>query len=360
MTVSSNVYDFTVTAANPMTYVNVARYAFVTVPYNFVQRFIREQIFADPNTKFSAAEMQDCVNLINGGNTAISLDRGSYQRNCTSRRIFVEVEVNGNTVTMEALQMRTNFENGGVPHRVLRLGGNVENLTIASASMFPFFSSFCKIHPSGNKNLEMTQPSFHDMKKDGEPWKPNTAQEYADLMFAFKKKINDWGEIHSMLCFSMGSMALEGLENRDPQEVPKNLIIHNGCPSIWKVGVKTQNFVIARLLYWSAWVTGWGGDPEHSVKEFYNRNVERRTFVNMRAKHDAYFSDQGYWDAFGDKNVCDHTVRMNRIVSHERSHHAATPDSMINTDGPIQGGSFAMGAWQSFADALASSLFSTQ
>lgn len=201
-------------------------------------------------------------------------------------------------------------------HTCFIVSGSRETLDIAVAlRAYPLLASFYKKQQENpdQVGLRLVVFSYYGNKEKNNnekvwsDWDPCSAEELSaapmSLLKAFKE--NEI-QVNSMLCFSLGNVALEGLkfiEKREFDMIPKTLIIERGLPSVWKVGNRLYSFPINYLLYGLSYLTGWNADPESAIVQFFQKmqstsptSLDKRNVILIEATKDFYFSEGGAFD----------------------------------------------------------------
>ena len=241
--------------------------------------------------------------------------------------------------------------NGDRKHTCLRVGGRDETAQSADIRAYPLLKAYTQANKLKNykEGLCILQLSLHDhkVKKTNEnkwrPWESGSAEETSRAFFAFLKHLqqNCYIQIDSLICHSLGSVVLEAVDSEDVP-LPPLLILDRALPSVWKVGCKLYNPIVAYLLYGGAYIAGWGADPEQRLTQFFNKDQKQtghldRKVVLIEVKSDWYFSGPGaFADDFTDKlnksGIEAHRkcFSLNDIAYHPRAHHALSLGKIKN------------------------------
>lgn len=157
------------------------------------------------------------------------------------------------------------------------------------------------------KGLRLFLFSFYGNQVGSSKWSPKSIDELGMAPIVVLKALKEQGfEMDSLDLFSLGSVAFQGLQHLEAEDadlIPKMIILDRGMSSTYKVGM--QLFFPQALgalkfmaIYGSAYVSNWDADPETSCLNFFDRVGvgEGRTFIQIQATKDSYFSDDGAFD----------------------------------------------------------------
>jgi hypothetical protein len=219
-------------------------------------------------------------------------------------------------------------------HTCVRVGGKDETLEVSDVRVYPLLKAY--VQEGREEGLCILQVSLHghqtktQEEESWRSWKPSEAVEVGRVFLAFLKKSQR--EVHSLICHSMGSLVLEGLDSEDA-DLPPVLILDRALPSIWKVGCKLYNPIACYSLYGGACISGWAADPEKKLIEFFKKPSQQVTLSNRKVviievREDWYFSGPG---AFSEGFIEDlkqagvpsyrKCFHPNEITYHKRTHH---------------------------------------
>ncbi len=133
-------------------------------------------------------------------------------------------------------------------------------------------------------------------------WDPKTTDELSAVPLEVLRALQAHVTIDSMMCFSLGAIALDGLKNVDAKDsdiIPKTLILNRPLTSIWKVA--SQLFPKLRhALYQLVKLYELDSNPEEELLAFFQRVSKEnpnaladRHVVLFEATRDRYFSGPG-------------------------------------------------------------------
>ncbi len=179
---------------------------------------------------------------------------------------------------------------------------------------------------------------------DLSPWDPLSTDELSAAILDILKAYQTQIPIDSMMCFSIGALAFDGLKQVAPEDfhfIPKNLIFNRGLTSIEKVSNRLFSFPVSSILYQLAHFFNLDSNPENELLQFLNRtqqdvpSLEKRKIVIIEAKHDQYFSgDAGFNPDFSKqialKGFPTFEGTFFVLIFHPAAHHAIRLDLMIN------------------------------
>ncbi len=315
--------------------------------------------FPDPLNKFSPAHFEECRNVLNPE----IADPIHYPRKKETLQLFtheektIEFTLGNATYRAKVHVFTTNFVDATETHTCVRIGGSDEALALTSIRLMPFLTAFSD-HADQTKNLRLIQLSLFDIdQQEGEKfsvWKPPTFNSVNKVVFALMDELRNQGySIDSMMCHSMGSASLDGLDEYDPAKVPNILILDRALPSVWKVGGQLLNPITYYIVYSLAYFSKWTGDPEESLMRFFtkmkadpehSKSLADRKVVIIETIDDFYFSGYGAFDRNLAKTLNDlgvsafqHQFSLNPIRFHPRAHHALSADQLANTTGDAIG-----------------------
>ncbi len=173
------------------------------------------------------------------------------------------------------------------------------------------------------------------------PWNPKTADELSAAPLEVLKALQTHTKVDSMMCFSLGAMALDGLKHlalKDADLIPKTLILNRPLASIWKVA--------SVLFPWMKWglyslasLYGLNADPEREVVSFHQRvRQPDRRVVAFSVTRDRYFSGAGALDPNFHSQIADANTRVDHgkffvPLLAEVAQHGHRLDHVINNEG---------------------------
>lgn len=252
-------------------------------------------------------------------------------------------------------------------HTCIRVGGNDELRDLTPIRVIPFLRSFHE-HALQNKNLRFIQVTLRDIQVDeSTQWKPSQFADMGKVFFALVEKIKESYEVDSLMLTSISGSLLEGLETVDETLVPKTLILDRALSSVWGVGRNIMNpiscYVVYALAYWS----GWAGNPEDSIRRFYEKvsSPKGRKVVVIEVEDDFYFKGEGAFQ----KNFTDVLQKLgieatrwkfhvNPFKYHTQTHHSLPQSKLKNhSSDDLQQKSFSIKRKQSMASAIVSNIF---
>lgn len=177
------------------------------------------------------------------------------------------------------------------------------------------------------------------------PWDPKTMDEISAVPLEVVRALGQHGEVDSMLCFSMGAFALDGLRHISPEKadlIPKTLILNRGLTSIWKVTSHLHPYL--RWLYYPlAYLSSFDANPEGQTVSFFERlanhanGVGDRRVVAFEMVKDSYFSGEASLDSDFASRLADLGVRVDygrfsMPLMAEEVHHSCRIDWVLNTE----------------------------
>lgn len=240
---------------------------------------------------------------------------------------------------------------GEKKHTCVRVGGRDETAETADVRVYPLLKAYIQINKvrKDNDGLNILQLSLHDhkVKREGEKawstWESGSAEETSRTFLAFLKHLRDERSIcvDSLICHSLGSVILDAVNSQDAP-LPKVLILDRALASVWKVGYKLYNPVVAYLLYAGAYIAGWGADPEKKLIQFFYQAKQQTTLsdrkvVVIEVKSDWYFSGAGAFSEDFTEQLSKTGVKTHRkcfdpsaIEYHARAHHALSLSKLKN------------------------------
>jgi hypothetical protein len=274
-----------------------------------------------------------------------------------SRRMFKQdVECDGVWAQFGVVEYKSS--EGENTHVAIRVGGADEVLALSHSRIKPYLKAHIK--ELDGKGLHFYQVTIRDMyDENGDRWRPDSFVQFSDLFFALLKEL---GHVDTIIAHSLGATVFEGLELRDPKDVPKNLVLDRSLPSLWKVGRTTHSVGVCCLLYRAARSIGFDTNPEVSVAAFCKQtDMRERKIVVIEVENDYYFSGLGKLGEFSKVTdyLFQHTFVMEEFRNHNRSHHAGPISFVINHENaPIVMGGFSVDVGESAVDAIARQIFS--
>jgi hypothetical protein len=348
---------------------------------NTIGRIIRDHLLL-PNAeqKFSPEVFQDSLRVLDPD----APDPIHYPRKKEVLQLFrkeeqiVAFQCGDRQFHAKVWIFSTNFPSATETHTCVRIGGADEPLALTPIRLMPYLSSFFE-QADGKRNLRFIQISPFDITEQQgdnvEPWKPTLFKDIGKTLFSLLDALKDKGyPIDSMICHSMGSALLEGIEDRDPASIPKTLILDRALPSVWKVGRQLLNPITFYILIFLAYCSGWTGNPEGSITAFFNKmrnqsqpvhSLTDRQVIMIEAGNDFYFSGKGAFSPSFAQTLRDigvkafqHPFSTNPLRLHTRAHHACPIHYLYNTSAEmISQGGFMVRSNQDVASAIVQNIF---
>lgn len=202
-------------------------------------------------------------------------------------------------------------------------------------------------HEIEGKRLRLILFSFanHQTKTPNSltPWDPMHTDELSGAVLDVLKSYQQHVRVDSMMCFSLGSVAYDGLKHVSHEQsgfIPKTLILNRGLSSIEKVAQQLYPRLWS-VLYKVVCYLGLDANPERELLDFFQRMqkqgapLDNRKVVTIEARNDRYFSGAGKFDEnfhsdLEETGVSSYRGNFFMPMIAEASHHAIRLDWIVN------------------------------
>lgn len=298
----------------------------------------RNILFAPP--QLPPSTLTSCENFFQEPN---KVSRREVLKNFTYRTQEIAVSMNNIQFFLQVHIYETHGEYTKI-HTCLRIGGRDETLETSDLRVYPLLKAYVKAKDGAEQaGLRIIQFSLHGHCNGStkQPWEPKDSSEIGNLFFAFLQKMQESYVIDSLICHSLGSIVMESLDHKK-HKLPPIVILDRSFTSVWKVGCRFYNPVVAYVLYAGALLSGWAIAPEIFLKKYFQEqrqelSLSNRKVILIEVKNDHYFAGKGAFDdSFTQElnrmgiGTFRKSFEPNNIAFHERSHHCLALNKLKN------------------------------